>query len=348
MIFKRYLNISLLIIACFGSSFIALFEGLQAISMARRGADDMYIYGYKNSIIMDISSAYLFKPDDLLKIGEVVSDCNVILEDMYVFFDGSDEVFYDPIILLAQNEELPVPMDIKVDKLEDGCIFAPISCVGGHENVFIRKEPLAIQGRIDDSNHYSNEMRYTMNARTYFTHYADEFDGYNFSIRISSNTHETYDQCSVIEEQLRRVSPHFQIQYYEAKSDRNLLNFVEDDSLLISILLYLFALVNANIITFYWIIARKREIAIRKAFGASKLSIWGKLYWELFSVIGCSAAIVLTVGILVHTFINDILTIADYLFFTLGYIFFVLLATFISLLAPTHRLVSADPIEGVF
>lgn len=44
--------------------------------------------------------------------------------------------------------------------------------------------------------------------------------------------------------------------------------------------LFLFALINTVVISYYWVVVRKREIAIRKAFGANDSRIIGLMMGE--------------------------------------------------------------------
>lgn len=347
MVYKRYLSVTIMVFACFISSFITLFEGMSTIVQAHKKADDMYLYGYHKSMCMYINSAYEFKSEDLLKLKNLIKNCNVILENMYFYFDGDDDVLFNPVILIAQNEVLPIPTENEIKELPDDCIVIPKSVEVSGDTLYIHGNPLRIAGIIDDSEHYSDEMRYTLNGETYFANYVDTFDGNNFVLRVSSNEHDPYEQCVGIESFLKNISPHFQVEYSEKNYDKNLFSYADDDSVLISGLLYLFALINAAIVSFYRVTVRKKEIGIRKAFGATNIRICGKMFAEFIAIIGTAAIISFVIGAFMHITKNGIGSISDYFYISIGYFAFILIAAFISLIIPLKKIINTEPVEGV-
>ena len=56
----------------------------------------------------------------------------------------------------------------------------------------------------------------------------------------------------------------------------------ENEQTILGILLYLFAVINVTIVSYYWINVRKRELAIRKAFGQTNMEIILMLIKRIF------------------------------------------------------------------
>lgn len=347
MIYKRHLSVTILIIICFFSSFYSLFEGLNAIAEAHKEADDMYLFGYKKTMGMYINSAYEFTPDELVCIGQEIRKCNVILEDRYVYFDGYEQVVYNPVILLSQNEALPFPIGHEKTKIPDNVVLVPDSFEIEEKVLYVHGKPIEVWGKIDDETHFSSEMRYTMTATTYFDSYTETFDGHNFVLRISSNENNPYEQCLEIEDKLKAISPHFQVEYSEVDYDKNIFTYADDDSILISILLYLFALINSAIVTYYWVTVRSREISIRKAFGAPNALIWRKMFIELFVIVGTSAVVALISGGIAHMAKEKYVGMKDFICISLGYIIFIFIAVIVSLIIPLKKIIALEPAEGV-
>lgn len=347
MIFRRYFSVTILMVICFSSSFVSLIEGISTIIDAYKDVEDMYLYGYENSVNMHITSAYEFAADELVGLREQINGGNVFLPDVYIYFDGYENAIYNPSILLVQNEFLPIPTDKEVKMLPDNCVLVPMSYGINDEELKIHGASIKVYAQIDDVEHFSAEMRYTMNAATYFACYQDGFDGHDFSIRVASNEVDPYEYAVEIEGILRGISEHFQVEYSEENYDRNVFSYANDDSILVSNLLYFFAVINSMIVTFYWVMVRKKEISIRKAFGATNSQIWRRMFGELLTIIGAIGVVIYFVGGIYHIITMGWASLQDYFYVGIGFTGLIILATLLSLFIPLKKIIDTEPKEGV-
>lgn len=111
--------------------------------------------------------------------------------------------------------------------------------------------------------------------------------------------------------------------------------------------MYLFAVINVTIVSYYWINVRKRELAIRKAFGQTNMEIILMLIKEFFLIIGIAAIIAALVQITIQICRGTMQFGLDSVRMMFMYLGMVFIASIISGILPVKYILKIHPAEGV-
>lgn len=346
-ILKRYSIVGCLIIFCFFSAFIALCNGLLSTIQANALIQKENQYAYNNEVQATIHIAQNITPDTLIKLLDSVTTCNVYLENMEIYFEEIDSV-YRPDILLRQNENLSLPTTKNTSKLPVGSIIAATSSIGNRSELNIHGKTFSICDRMDTQEFPFITGLFVINALDYFEAFPDALNNTDeITLRIATNESDVYSAYSQIEKNLQILLPESQIYNSDIVSTDNIFKSILSQENLISVGLFLFALINTIIISYYWVVVRRREIAIRKAFGASNSSIIGLLAGELLQLIGISAVLALIVQILVWTVQGNTIDIQGSIIIGIMLLFSITLAVIITMIIPVRYILQIQPSEGV-
>ena len=294
---KRYSIVGILIIMCFFSAFIALCNGLLSTIQASSLIQKENEYAYNNAVQATIRMPTDISYEILLNLMNSVTTCNIYLENMGIYFEQIDSV-YRPDILLNQTENLSLPTIKPVSKLPSGSIIAADSNVIGYDELSIHGNTFSIFEKLNTQEFPFVNGLFVINASDYFKVFPDALKGLNeINLLITSNENDVYSAYAKIKENIQTFLPEAKIYNADVISTYNIFQGMLSQKNLISVGLFLFALINTAIISYYWVVVRKREIAIRKAFGASNIFIIKLMGCELLKLIGFSAAIALIVQI---------------------------------------------------
>lgn len=346
-LFKRYSVVGALIVFCFFSAFIALCNGLLSVAQISNLIQKENQYAYTNEIQATIRVTESISPDTLLELVQNVSVCNVYLENMSIYFDQIDSV-YRPDILLCQNEILSLPTTKAVSNLPTGCIIAPSSNVAGKSELSIHGKTFSIYDRLDAEEYPFVTGLFVINGSEYFEAFPEVLDDTNTVIlRISSSKDDVYSTYSLIKENLILLIPDSSIYSSTILSTDSVFQGVLSQGNIISLGLFLFALINTIIISYYWVVVRRREIAIRKAFGASNFSVISLMARELLKLIGSSAILALAVQTLMWVRQGNSIGIKNSILIIVILLLAITIAVFIAMIIPVRFILQIQPSEGV-
>lgn len=346
-ILKRYSVVGTLIVLCFFSAFLALCNGLLSVFQASNLLQKENQYAYTNEVQATIRTANAISSTTLLELMKDVSTCNVYLENMNIYFDQIDSV-YRPSILLCQNETISLPTTRPVSDLPMGYIIAPSSNVMGNTELSIHGNTFSIYEVMDTEEYPFITGLFVVNGSDYFEAFPEALDETNTIIlRIASNKSDVYSAYSSIKASLATLIPEASISSSDIVFTNSVFQSVLSQENIISFGLFLFALMNTIIISYYWVVVRRREIAIRKAFGASNFSVIGMMAGELLKLIGFSAVIALVVQTLVWMVQGNGIGAQNSILILVTLLLAITVAVIIGMIIPVRYILQIQPSEGV-
>ena len=344
-VFKRYTVVSIMILLCFFSAFVALCNGLLATAQASDIIKTENEYVYTEEIKLSIRVTKSITTDELLQLTDKIEKCNIYLDSMIIYFDEIGNA-YCPDVLLKQNEPLSLPTSKKFIRIPDNGIIVPSWVV--NDELTIHGKNFHVIEKMDCDRYPFIVDSFTLNSVDYFSAFPDVLNEKNeISLRISSNTSDVYEMYSHIKEIIAEIIPEAVV--FGRKTDSKVSIFQSALSMenIISTGLFLFALINTVIISYYWVVVRKREIAIRKAFGATDFSIMRLVTTELLKIIGIAALLASITQVLMWIIQSNSISFYNSIVLIMGMLIAITLATFIAMIVPVRIILNIQPSEGV-
>ncbi len=119
------------------------------------------------------------------------------------------------------------------------------------------------------------------------------------------------------------------------------------ENIKVNYIVYVFCLVNNIIISYFWIISRRKEIAVRQTFGYSKLRLIGMLVKDMAAMIITALAFFIAIYLLGKGWFNEYLNVYIKLE-TLGELAGILvITTIISVMYPIYRVMKMQNAQAV-
>lgn len=348
-IIKRYSIVSTLIMLCFFSAFLALCNGLLTTAKASEAVRTEQQYAYQSETTVYIRSAGMTY-EDLTVLVSSIKNGNIYLDDMRIFFNEVSGTFR-PELLLKQNEALSLPPTVsgtkEINFIPENGIIAP-SRVGSIEALTAKDHRLDITEMIDSEKYGFLGSRFVLNASDFFGIFPDGLeDGKYITLIISSNKTDTSEIFSELKQNAAEFFPNITLTGYKKEVKTNAFYGAVSTENMISAGLFLFALINTVIISYYWVTVRRREIAIRKAFGASNFRVIAKMTAELLALIGASAVLAMVTQFAIWNIKGDEINLIEYAVLAAGFLFGIMLAVIISMIVPVRLILQIRPSEGV-
>ncbi|MCM1167105.1 MAG: ABC transporter permease [Lachnospiraceae bacterium] len=347
-LFKRYSVVSVMILLCFFSAFSALCSGLLAVSEANENARIQKEYAYSSETAVYIRSPKSLSFDDLSRLVSSVKSGNIYLDDMMIWFNEIDGAFI-PNLLLKQNEPLSLPPAVRgkteINFIPENGIICSTK-IGDFDTLSVLGKTFSIAEKID-AEKYPFVNTFTLNAKDYFAAFPDALgDGKSIALTVNSNKIDTSEIYSEIKNNAAKILPNAEIYGTKRESKDTVLQSSESVTNVIAAGLFLFALINTVTISYYWVNVRRREIAIRKAFGASDFRVMGKMTAELLTLIGTAAVPALITQFAIRGNSGKI-NFSDLAILAAGMLIGITLATVISMIVPMRVILGIKPSEGV-
>lgn len=347
MVFKRHFTISILIILCFLSSFFALFNGFYAIVEAENNMKKEIRYGYQNEVIMYINSIETMDISDLLGMAHEIDTCNIYIEDLRIHFEECDYL-YCPQVLLCQNEKLPYPTKNGAGKIpQNGILISDNIVHDGDGQLSTHEYTFKICDEIDTEKYIGLSNLFVLNAEDYFRAFEDEKISNNIVLRFCSNKVDLYNTYQSFKDMIQEKYPYSHIFYEEGERNSSIFTGLFSGKTLLGVLLYLFALINVMIISFYWVNARKREVGIRKAYGATNQEIIILLLKEILIIIAVSAIIAFLIQTMIQIFVRNGFEFSEWMRVALFYLGTIVITALVSILVPVRYILKIHPAEGI-
>lgn len=343
----RYRLVSLLIILCFFSSFIALYNGLFTALHTKRMIQKELQYNYQHTLSISITLKKQFALSVVEQVVTGLSDGNIFLENMKLYFEEIDGVF-QPEVLIRQNENLMLPIKDIGFILTEGTIAAPQSRLKGIDQLSLHGHTIDHFVMIDTNDNPFAQDLFLLHINDYFKLVPNEMSKIDeLTIRLSSNKADLYPSYLKISDNVKQIDADATVSVSEKITDDNIFRSLVSQESLIFVTLFLFALVNSTVISSYWITVRKKEIAIRKAFGASNIEVISILFFELWKIIGLAAITALVFQFVLQLSGNSTFELLDILWAGSIILFAITLAVSITLIIPIRHIKKLEPAEGV-
>lgn len=346
MVIKRYMTISILIIVCFLSAFFSLFHGFSSIIQAEQNVKKEIKYGYQNEVRMYIESIEDMNIEDILILGYQIENCNIYIDDLRFYFNECEDVFC-PEVLLCQNENLPYPTKKGRCEISENEILIPSNIVIDSDEIRIHGYRFQICDEIDTVQYEGLKDYFVLQAEDYFRAFEQEKITKTIQLKICSNKVDIYDTYIKLKEMIQKKYPNSYISYDEIERNSTIFSGLFSGKTILGLLLYLFALLNVMIISFYWVNVRKREVAIRKAYGATNQEIIVLLLKEMLIIITISAVIAFLIQMLIQVIMRNGVMFSDWIMISLFYLGMVIMAALVSILIPMRYILKIQPAEGV-
>lgn len=124
-------------------------------------------------------------------------------------------------------------------------------------------------------------------------------------------------------------------------------DLMKQTGLSLSISIYIFSIANCLVVTNYWIITQRRDMAIRKAFGWTNARLIGSVITEMGGLILFSLCISTVFLSLLRIWKKYLFSVQITPFFVFGTIALLLLTLLISAIIPFKRILKIHPAEVI-
>ena len=133
----------------------------------------------------------------------------------------------------------------------------------------------------------------------------------------------------------------------ETGSDLPIIQTMQNTGLTLSISIYCFSILNSFVVTNYWMITKKRNFAIQKAFGWTNRQLIGQICRNMTSILLISLVISSSL-LFLTTYINEnVITVQISPLFVLETILLILMTLALSMIIPIKRIITIEPAEVI-
>ncbi len=133
----------------------------------------------------------------------------------------------------------------------------------------------------------------------------------------------------------------------ETDLDAPILTTMQDTGLSLAFSIYLFSIANCLVVTNYWIITRRRDMAIRKAFGWSNGSLICSIVGEMAVILLISLCVAFCMISVFSYATAGLISIQITPFFLCGTLLLLLFTLALSVVIPVARIVKIRPAEVI-
>lgn len=343
---KRYKVVSIFIIICFLSAFIALYNGVTASNEIIRQINEQnkYQYVYKEEIMINFKN-YTVKYEDLNNMVSNINESNISINDLSLFLDQTSVTHY-PEIILKQNEDLLIPSKSNINNLpEDYIIIA--SNITKLNEVSSNGKKLKIYEVLDADKYLFLKGKMIIGAETYFKLSENTTIEGILNITFTSNKQSVYTSVKELETYIKNNYPNAEIYTLESTSNENIFTNSISGQSIISGGLFVFALLNTMIISYYLIYIRKKEIAIRKAFGFTNYRIIKMLMKDIGMLVIVSAGIAIILQLFIDLIVIKQFDFYNYITLLIPMLICIVLSILVAVIVPIRLVLKIDPAEGV-
>ena len=133
----------------------------------------------------------------------------------------------------------------------------------------------------------------------------------------------------------------------DVKSEAPIYLTMQNTGLDLALAIYLFSIANSLVVTNYWIITRRRDMAIRKAFGWSNRNLVEMIAAEMARILATSFCGSIVMLALLNHWNSDMFTVRLTPLFLISTLAVLLLTLTLSVSIPTIRILQIRPAEVV-
>lgn len=133
----------------------------------------------------------------------------------------------------------------------------------------------------------------------------------------------------------------------ETDSDTPIFLTMQNTGLSLALAIYVFSIANCLVVTNYWIITKRRDMAIRKAFGWSNCQLIRMIISEMAGTLSISLVISIGMLIALRYWNSNMFSIELTPFFVIGSCGLLLFTLSLSVLIPVIRILKIRPAEVI-
>lgn len=343
---KRYKVVSIFIIICFLSAFIALYNGVVATNqiIEQVNAKNEYQYAYQEKFMVDFKD-YEVNYEKLIGFVSNIKKGNISIDGLSLFLDQTSGVHY-PKILLKQNEALSIPYKDNITKLPENNIILADNYIK-ESPVTSNKYQLNVYAFLDTEKYSFTKGTIIIGAEDYFKIVNGVIEENILNFNVSSNKENVYQTSLELKKIIEQNYPNVAIYSIETTNNENIFQNSISGQSIIFIGLFMFALLNTMIISYYLVFVRKREIAIRKAFGFNNSRVIKMLMKDIGKLVILSAIMGIVLQLILDLVITHNFSFHNYITLLLPMIICIVISIVIAVIIPIRLVTKIDPAEGV-
>lgn len=126
-----------------------------------------------------------------------------------------------------------------------------------------------------------------------------------------------------------------------------ILQTMQNTGLSLSISIYLFSVINSFVVTNYWIITKRRDFAIRKAFGWTNRQLIGLICKEIIVVLLVSLCISGSLLYLLAQVGTQMFSVELNAFFVFETLLLLVITLILAMIVPARKVVKIEPAEVI-
>ena len=133
----------------------------------------------------------------------------------------------------------------------------------------------------------------------------------------------------------------------EAGSNLPIVQAMQNTGLTLSISIYCFSILNSFVVTNYWMITKRRNFAIQKAFGWTNKQLISQICQNMSVILSISLVISSSLLFITTYIENDVMTVKLSPEFVVETVLLVLITLVFSMIVPIKRIITIEPAEVI-
>lgn len=339
----------------FAISLTTMLEGIGVLDSVLRENQAANNYAYSSQFHVTVSGSNTNKWD----MEHLLYGVNglITLEGAEMYFDEADHMgTCSWTTLIKDTETLKYPL--KWGRLPQADSAAKEVAVPDFMEKYTKAESdvttILIQGSayrvvgVFDTSEYSDAYAYVIGYKALPEEIAKEiFSSDNLNFTLRSDHISAYAQIQKIKDNILEYSYNALVSSQEITTGMPILQTIENSGMSLFLALYLFSIVNCIVASNYWIVTKRRDMAVRKAFGWSNKNLTMLAVKEMGGILAVSILLSVTALKLLAELNPAYFSIRITLTFLLYTFGLLLLTLAISVTVPLIRILKIKPAEGV-
>ena len=332
-------------------AFFLVFVVLSYMNKIKSASEDMEIHTYMSQCRL------IFAPSEKPDIDKIIENADglhgiIIAEEVGMAVDAAAGEYYTSVVLYA-DERYKIVEDGKVKTID---LSGDLEAVIGEsfEKYLIDGNQISLDGQlynvvaVDESDEGSDYSFSILTRKEGLSEYTETkmVNSEAISIKILSDKYNTSDSFAALRESILELYPESRV-YAEELSGEIL--YSEDAGYMeFYIMVYLFCVINCMVAAQFWVMERKREMAIRKAYGYGSCRLFTTIYLEFTKVAMFGMLCCLVIKWVSDLFMNNRIFAFELTVFNAMFLVgAVLITSLVSILLPIYTISKASSVDQI-